>query len=1106
MMWYRGNGGSAGAPKGERRPLRRRLVALAAAGAAALGLVVVAGPVSTATAAAAPVRDGSTSALAAPSCWAIKQQSPSSPSGIYWLQTAKLIDPQQFYCDQTTDGGGWVLVGRGREGWNWGYSGQGLPSAVRNTPSGTAAFDPATVGGETVDGLLDGGRTDALPDGIRVVRALNTQGSQFQETRIFLNNQAKWTWSFGGGIVFKQITIAGVNRGSGNTQSFPGDSRFNALVTTQSQAHNWNYGWGFGSQIAGANSATSYLWSYTTERNALPFTQVWLRPKITSTSFSPIPASGTPASTIRPMVSDRTSPTTPWGVTGVHGVGEAYVEVESMAQIGNRMYVGGDFSFVQKGPNPGPGEKIAQSYVAAFDVNTGEWISSFRPVLDGTVWDLQALPNGELAVGGQFTHVNGEARTALAILDPDTGATESNFVTTVSSTNATSTTPAVVKAMDVQGNWLYLGGRFNRVSGGIANPLNNVIVGRMARVSLTDGRPDGTWKPNFDGTIVEVDASQQGDRVYTVGYFTTVNGASSPNEATISTSGNGDLVPGLGQWKPSAGSSSTAKYQQDIKESDDGWVWQGGSEHILEQFDRATYTMKRSFITKNGNAGGGGDIQSIAIVNGVVYASCHCVHYVYSDDLNWGSAIQPTNTGVNNINFIGAWDAVTGDYIPSWWPSALDGRIAIGPWEMIPDTNGCLWFGGDMTRGSFNNATGGYQWLGGFGKFCQNDSTAPTRPASLNVTSDSNGANLSWPAATDNSGGTITYEILRNDRVIATTTSRSYTDTTVTYPATYFVRAMDASGNRSASTAGVDAQGPDTTPPSTPTGLTATALSAVSAQLSWNAADDDRALAGYRVSRNGTVLPGLITSTSFTDTGLIGGSTYTYTVIAVDAAGNTSPASQSASVTTPVDNPVVFSDTWAGNNGDPWQAAWTTNAVSGSVTTTNNTGVLAFDDVSGAYARAQLTGPQAQADGTVLMSYRWNSTAAAAFLNVWLRGSGGWQNSYRPKTGYGIQLQSNSGTASVQKNVNGVNSTLQNLTGAQQVTTAKQWLRVQVNGSTIQFKTWLDGQPEPATWKTVVTDSTVTGTGQVFVSLNRGGSTNVGAKSVAIDDLQLLNS
>jgi chitodextrinase len=283
-------------------------------------------------------------------------------------------------------------------------------------------------------------------------------------------------------------------------------------------------------------------------------------------------------------------------------------------------------------------------------------------------------------------------------------------------------------------------------------------------------------------------------------------------------------------------------------------------------------------------------------------------------------------------------------------------------------------------------------------------------------------------------------------------------------------------------------------------------LSAVSAQLQWTAATDNVGVTGYQVVRNGSALPGVITGTSFTDTGLTGGTTYTYTVRALDAAGNLGPASDPAQATTPATNPVAFADSWSTADGVAWQPAWTTGAVSGSATSVNGTGVLAFSDVTGAYSRAQLTAVPAQADGTALMSYQWNSTAASAFLSVYLRGSGGWQNTYRPKTGYGIQLQSNSATVVVQKNVNGTLSTVQSVTGAQQVTTGKQWLRLQVNGSTIQFKTWADGQPEPATWKAVNTDSTITGTGQLFVSLNRGGSTNVGAKSVGLDDLQLFSS
>ena len=55
---------------------------------------------------------------------------------------------------------------------------------------------------------------------------------------------------------------------------------------------------------------------------------------------------------------------------------------------------------------------------------------------------------------------------------------------------------------------------------------------------------------------------------------------------------------------------------------------------------------------------------------------------------------------------------------------------------------------------------------------------------------------------------------------------------------------------------------------------------------------------GYKVFRNGTQV-GTATNTSYQDTGLSGGATYSYAVAAYDAAGNTSAQSSSVSVTTP---------------------------------------------------------------------------------------------------------------------------------------------------------------------------------------------------------------
>ncbi|MEU0739907.1 glycoside hydrolase family 6 protein [Streptomyces sp. NPDC006134] len=93
--------------------------------------------------------------------------------------------------------------------------------------------------------------------------------------------------------------------------------------------------------------------------------------------------------------------------------------------------------------------------------------------------------------------------------------------------------------------------------------------------------------------------------------------------------------------------------------------------------------------------------------------------------------------------------------------------------------------------------------------------------------------------------------------------------------------------------------GGDTTAPTAPTGLTATAKTASSVSLSWTAATDNVGVTGYDVYRGTTkVNSSPVTGTAFTDTGLSASTAYSYTVRARDAAGNVSAPSAALSVTT----------------------------------------------------------------------------------------------------------------------------------------------------------------------------------------------------------------
>lgn len=91
---------------------------------------------------------------------------------------------------------------------------------------------------------------------------------------------------------------------------------------------------------------------------------------------------------------------------------------------------------------------------------------------------------------------------------------------------------------------------------------------------------------------------------------------------------------------------------------------------------------------------------------------------------------------------------------------------------------------------------------------------------------------------------------------------------------------------------------PDTEAPTSPTNLRPTAVTSESVSLQWDAATDDVGVTGYRVVRGGQFLS-TVNGLSFTDSGLLAGTTYAYSVSAIDAAGNRSVEATISATTNP---------------------------------------------------------------------------------------------------------------------------------------------------------------------------------------------------------------
>lgn len=786
--------------------LRVAVLALTAALVATVATVATGAPVARAD---APLPDGLTETTAAASCWEIKQNTPTAPSGVYWLVTPALVYPQQFYCDQTTDGGGWVLIARGREGWTTNYHGSRTPAEIRNTPAGTGAFRPAQLPSATVDGLLNGGRVDGLADGIRIRRAADVNGNSWQEVRFKFSKRDRWVWSLGaehrvGSFSFTAVGSGSTRTGSGGqTNNFGADNGWYRLNTSEAQNQGWTIGMAYGPNITGSTSATSYLWSNSAGvGNARPFAQMYVRPqlRLADLEFETVPSGGTPAQSQAP-IAESAALRTVWGVSGFGNGqgGELNTEVAAFAEIDGVVYVGGNFRYVQRDA-AGTGQ-VQQPFLAAFDADSGEWISTFRPQLNGQVKALYGLPDGRLAVGGQFSNVGGTHQTALAFLNAATGALQGDQVQ--AENRSTGGTP-YVRGFDYHDGYLYVSGNFTHLVSLATGTAGSSWNG--GRLAIANSRPDTNWNAFLNGTSVGVDASPQGDRVYFSGYFKMKQNAYTPSAAAIQTTAGAPLVPQT--WKPTF---SKATWQQDGTVSGNVWqfgvaeaggrVYLGGSEHSIFGYDRNDFSLKSGSITK-----AGGDFQVIYAGGdseaNVVYGGCHCGHWTYENAFTWDNVGTNWTQG-DAISLFGAWDAVSGDYLPRFAPQ-LSARAGYGVWALFQDSRGTLWVGGDLSRSV--RSGGVAQWSGGFVRYGMADTSAPTTPSDLVASPGPETVTLQWSGSTDDRGGVV-YEVLQDGRVIASTSQTSAVVLAMPDTTQYAVRARDGAENRSASTPPIEVVG-----------------------------------------------------------------------------------------------------------------------------------------------------------------------------------------------------------------------------------------------------------------------------------------------------------
>lgn len=321
--------------------------------------------------------------------------------------------------------------------------------------------------------------------------------------------------------------------------------------------------------------------------------------------------------------------------------------VYAITQVGDRTYIGGDFTSVSGVP---------RQNVAAIRAD-GRLDLGWDPSANGVVYALAASSDSDTVfMGGAFTTVDDVDRGRLAAVTPNTGEVIPGWTT--------STNNNLVRALVADsGDRLYVGGSFGRI-GGRAVP-------RLAAVDQNNaGAVDTAFAPRPSATVRALTLSEGGGRLYAGGAFTTIAGHARPGVAELDVS--------TGAATAFAPSDGGVVISMDATPS--GRLFFGTTSNRTWAYDPSKGGTPEYRIRT------GGDVQAIVATDDEVYIGGH-----------FNTIPELKLSRVALASFLPSTGEVTG-----WNPGA---NGAFGVWAMgvtrtalNPDTVHALSIGGDFTR------------------------------------------------------------------------------------------------------------------------------------------------------------------------------------------------------------------------------------------------------------------------------------------------------------------------------------------------------------------------------------------------------------------------
>lgn len=507
--------------------------------------------------------------------------------------------------------------------------------------------------------------------------------------------------------------------------------------------------------------------------------------------------------------------------------------VWSQVVVGNTVYAGGSFTNARPA-GAAPGTNLTtRNNLLAYDITTGNLVTSFVPDLNGQVLSVAASPDGSrIYVAGDFTAANGQARRRVAAYSTATG-----LLLPWNPSGPNSQARAVIATNDT----VYVGGGFLGLGNGTLR--NNLVA---YRASDAGTQP---WNPNADYTVWALGVSGDGASVFAGGSFQNVGGQAAYGLAKINaTSGALDT-----SWRPSvrnagedAGISSLRVQGSFVY----GTSWHFGPGGNLEGTFKSPVDGTVDATDVEWVTDCHGDTYSSFMTNGIVYVAGHA-HYCgnmgggfpqysqwkFQHAQAWTDVVDPANNDIlNDVHGYPNWHLGTapagiepGPSMVNWLPDmsmgTYTGQSQAG-WNVTGNASYVV-FGGE-----FPTVNGvGQQGLVRF-------AVRPIAPAKEGprfvggsivprlVPVASNAVKVTWPAGYDRDSRVLTYRVIRDGAFgspVHTTTAASnwwtlplmgFVDTNV--PAgshSYQVVINDSDGNQvfgGSASVGIPASAPGT--------------------------------------------------------------------------------------------------------------------------------------------------------------------------------------------------------------------------------------------------------------------------------------------------------